>query len=123
MRVGIIRCLSHAKNCPGTGCFRAINENEGEFNEGDNIELVGFTTCGGCPVDNTKENLNEIELLLNHGAGVIHISTCATILCPFINKISEAIKEAHPNIKLINGTHSGQLGWEKIKDQYPRVIE
>ncbi len=110
MRVGIIRCLSRAKNCPGTGCFRVINENEGEFNKWDNVELVGFTTCGGCPVDNMKENLDEIELLLNHGAEVIYISNCATTLCPFIDKIIEAIKEAHPNIKLIIGTHSGKIG-------------
>ena len=123
MRVGIIRCSSHAKNCPGTGCFRAIHENEGAFNKYDNVELVGFTTCGGCPVDNTKENLNEIELLLDHGAEAIHISTCATLLCPFVNNLGKAIIEAHPNIKLLFGTHSGKLGWNKIKDQYTRVIE
>jgi predicted metal-binding protein len=124
MRVGIIRCESRAINCPGTGCFRAINEKEGSFNKYDNdIELVGFTTCGGCPVDNTNKNLNEIEILLNHGAEIIHFSNCFLSNCPFTTKIKESIKETHPDIKLSYRTHSDKLSWVKIKDQYPRVIE
>lgn len=122
MRVGIVRCLSHSHNCPATACFRAIIEKEGSFANYGDVELVGITTCGGCPVDNTKSNLEEVELLLNRGAEAIHLSTCFVSLCPFKEKLKEDVQKAHPDLKVVMGTHSNRLSWPNIKDQYPRTV-
>ncbi|MFQ6074922.1 MAG: hypothetical protein ACE5Z5_02140 [Candidatus Bathyarchaeia archaeon] len=35
---------------------------------------------------------------------------------------SEAIHQAHPTLRLVMGTHSSNLGWSRIRDQYPRVV-
>jgi len=122
MRVGIIRCLSNARRCPATSCLRAISEKEGNFSDYGDVELVGITTCGGCPAGDTKTNLEEVELLLNRGAEAIHISNCAVSLCPFLSKLKEDIQKAHPGLKLVIGTHSNRLAWAGIKDQYPRAV-
>lgn len=122
MRIGIIRCLAQAQNCPGTGCFRAVKEKEGQFANYDNVELVGFTTCGGCPLYDSKTLLEEVELLLNRGAEVIHMSACTMSRCSYKDKMEEVVQRAYPNLKIIKGTHSTKLGWENIKDQYSRVI-
>lgn len=53
MRLGIIRCQQTEDFCPGNGCFKAVKKRKGVF-EGSNeeIEIIGFTTCGGCPGKN-----------------------------------------------------------------------
>lgn len=50
MKVGIIRCMQTEDYCPGSADFKVMREHTGAFGdaEGD-IELVGFTNCGGCP--------------------------------------------------------------------------
>ncbi len=50
MKVGIIRCMQTEDYCPGTTDFKAIREKTGVF-EGveEEIELIGFINCGGCP--------------------------------------------------------------------------
>ena len=50
MRVGIIRCMQTEDFCPGTTDFKMIQEKRGAF-EGieEDIEIVGFINCGGCP--------------------------------------------------------------------------
>lgn len=50
MKVGIIRCMQTEDYCPGTVDFKMIREKKGAF-EGINedIEIVGFINCGGCP--------------------------------------------------------------------------
>ena len=49
MKLGIIRCMQTEDYCPGTTDFKAIKNKIGAFTGEDNIELVGFTNCGGCP--------------------------------------------------------------------------
>jgi predicted metal-binding protein len=121
-KVGIIRCLSNARRCPATGCLKVIKEKEGNFKDYGDIELVGITTCSGCPAGDTKTDLEEVELLLNRGAEVIHTSNCAVSLRPFLSKLNEDIQKAHPSPKLVTGTHSNRLAWAGIRDQYPRVV-
>ena len=60
MKVGIIRCMQTEDYCPGTTDFKAIRERTGVFEgiEGE-IELIGFTNCGGCP--GKKVNCSEEE--------------------------------------------------------------
>lgn len=53
MKVGIIRCQQTEDYCPGTTDFKMIREHKGAF-EGieEDIEIVGFINCGGCPAKN-----------------------------------------------------------------------
>jgi predicted metal-binding protein len=50
MKVGIIRCMQTEDYCPGSTDFKIIREKAGAF-EGidEDIEIVGFISCGGCP--------------------------------------------------------------------------
>ena len=44
MKLGIIRCMQTEDYCPGAGCFKAIREHGGSFeNIDEGIEIVGFT--------------------------------------------------------------------------------
>jgi hypothetical protein len=49
-KIEIIICDRY-RNCGGDKCLRALNNRDGAFSiyEGQKIELVGYTTCGGCP--------------------------------------------------------------------------
>ena len=50
MKLGIIRCMQTEDFCPGTGDFKAIRNKTGVFAAvKEEIELVGFANCGGCP--------------------------------------------------------------------------
>ena len=52
MKVGIIRCMQTEDYCPGSVDFAAIRNRKGAFSHVDaneNIEVVGFVSCGGCP--------------------------------------------------------------------------
>jgi len=48
IRIGIIICGRY-QTCAGGKCFRALRERKGAFEAyaGSNVEVVGFTTCGG----------------------------------------------------------------------------
>ena len=49
MKVGIIRCMQTEDYCPGTTDFKMVQEHKGAFESQEDIEIVGFTNCGGCP--------------------------------------------------------------------------
>ena len=49
MKVGIIRCMQTEDYCPGSTCFQMIREQKGAFAGQEDIEIVGFINCGGCP--------------------------------------------------------------------------
>ena len=49
MKLGIIRCMHTEDCCPGSRDFRTIRERKGAFMGEDDIQLVGFINCGGCP--------------------------------------------------------------------------
>ena len=69
MKVGIIRCMQTEDFCPGTTDFRMIREKKGAF-EGveEDIEIIGFINCGGCPGKNAVLRARE---LVNRGADSI----------------------------------------------------
>jgi len=50
VKVGIIICDRY-NTCAGGKCFRSAQNREGAFSayKGMEIEIAGFTTCGGCP--------------------------------------------------------------------------
>jgi len=106
MKVGIIRCLAHSKKCPGTNCFKAIREKEGKFNQYDKVELVGFTTCGGCLLEDNQSLFDEVDLLVMRGAETIHLSSCLVIRCPYLEKIRELINKNYPKLNIVVETHT-----------------
>ena len=110
MKVGIIRCMQTEDYCPGTADFRALREKTGAFAglDGD-LELVGFTSCGGCP--GKKAALRARELA-KRGAQVIALASCIQkgtpigYPCPFAKKMKELIAaDLGEGIRLLDYTH------------------
>lgn len=74
MKIGIIRCLQTEDYCPGTTDFKVIKERKGAF-EGteEEIEIVGFINCGGCPA---KKAVLRARELVKRGADTIVFASC-----------------------------------------------
>lgn len=110
MRVGIIRCNERSNSCAGYRCFPAIRNRTDAFKGYDNIELIGFETCGGCG-RNTADKIVERALRLRENkAEVIHLACCLLAFCPFKDMYETAIKEK-VGLPIIEGTH-------KLDDKY-----
>ncbi len=112
MKVAIIACQKMIEaGCPGkeacVSCFKAINEKSGAFERYSNVELVAFTSCGGCP---GKRFGSRVKLLKNAvGAEAIHIANCTFLepKCPYINfeEMSKCLME-ELEIPIVFGTHT-----------------
>lgn len=72
-KIGIIICDRY-HTCAGGKCLRALRERAGAFAAyaGQDVELVGFTTCGGCPGGNIEYAPEEMQ---KNGAEVVHLAT------------------------------------------------
>lgn len=110
MKVGLIRCLQTEDMCPGTTCFKVIAIKKLAF-EGieEDIEVVGLTTCGGCP---GKRAVTRAAEMVNRGADTIVIASCISrgnpigFTCPHYEQMKAAIiKKVGEEIKLIDYTH------------------
>lgn len=112
MKVGIIRCMQKEDFCPGTADFKAIRERKGVFSdvpEDENIEIVGFCNCGGCP---GKKSVLRARKLVEAGADTIAFASCIQkgtpigYPCPFAKKMQEVItKNIGDGIKILQHTH------------------
>jgi len=106
MKIGIIICDRY-RLCAGGKCFRSLQNREGAFSiymETEKLELVGYTTCGGCPGGNIEYAPAEMA---KNGAQVIHLATGLVVgypPCPYINHFREFIK-AQYGMKVVVGTH------------------
>ena len=60
--------------CPGTADFKAVRNKTGVF-EGvqEEIELIGFANCGGCPA---KKSILRARELVKRGADTIALASC-----------------------------------------------
>jgi predicted metal-binding protein len=68
------------------------------------IELVGYTTCDGCPGGNIEYAPTE---MIKNGAEVIHLATGFLVgypPCPHIQHFKEFIPEKY-GVKVVLGTH------------------
>jgi len=104
-RIGIIICNRY-RRCAGGKCFRALKEREGAFSiYGDGeVELVGYTTCDGCPGGNVEYAGDE---MVANGVDVIHLATGLIVgypPCPSIDTFRKFLKERH-GVKVVVGTH------------------
>jgi len=105
-RIGIIICDRY-RNCAGGKCFRALYQREGAFDiydQDEEVELVGYTSCGGCPGGNIEYAPEELK---KNGAEVIHLATGFIVgypPCPYIDHFRKFIKEKY-QMKVVVGTH------------------
>jgi predicted metal-binding protein len=93
-KVGIIRCQQTEDLCPGTTCFKVAKDGKAAFSDMGEVEVVGFTSCGGCP---GKRAVNRAKLMVDRGAEVIVLASCIVkgtpigFPCPHAEKMKEAI--------------------------------
>ena len=105
-RIGIIICDRY-RSCGGGKCFRALRERVGAFSRypaTDTVEVVGYTSCGGCPGGNVEDVPAEF---VRNGAEVIHLATGLVVgypPCPSITHFKAYI-EARFGIPVVIGTH------------------
>jgi len=105
-KIGIIICDRY-RSCAGGKCFRALSNREGAFDiydKDEEVELVGYTSCGGCPGGNIEYAPEE---MINNGAEVIHLATGFVVgypPCPYIEQFKSVIKEKF-GLKVVVGTH------------------
>jgi len=71
-RIGIIICHRY-HTCAGGKCLRSLRNREGAFARyrDEEVELVGYATCGGCPGGNVEYAPAEMK---KNGAEVIHLA-------------------------------------------------
>ena len=106
MKIGIIICDRY-RNCAGGKCLRAMRNREGAFDiysKDEPLEIVGFTSCGGCPGGNVEYTAEE---MIKNGAEVIHLATGLVVgypPCPRISHFKNFIEEKYKT-KVIIGTH------------------
>lgn len=106
MKVGIIICDRY-KNCAGGKCFRAMQNREGAFDiysKNEPLEIVGYTSCGGCPGGNIEYSPEE---MIKNGAKAIHFATGFVVgypPCPYITHFKEFIENKY-KIPVVIGTH------------------
>lgn len=106
MKIGIIICDRY-RSCAGGKCFRAAHERAGAFSvydEDEPLEVVGFTTCGGCPGGNIEYAPEE---MIRNGVEAIHLATGLVVgypPCPWTGYFKEFI-EARYDIPVVVGTH------------------
>ena len=104
-KIGIIICDRY-RRCAGGKCLRAMREREGAFSiyADTEIELVGYTTCDGCPGGNIEYAGEE---MVKNGVQVIHLATGLVVgypPCPYIDTFTEFLKKRF-NINVVIGTH------------------
>lgn len=105
IKIGIIICDRY-RSCAGGKCFRALHNRQGAFSiyKDKKIELVGFTTCGGCPGGNVEYAPAEMK---KNGAQVIHLATGLIVgypPCPYIAHFRNFIT-THYGMDVVMGTH------------------
>lgn len=105
LKIGIIICDRY-KSCAGGKCFRSIKERAGAFDiyKDKEVELVGYTSCGGCPGGNIEYAPEE---LAKNGAQVIHFATGMVVgypPCPYIEHFKKFIETKY-GLKVVVGTH------------------
>ncbi|MFA5010779.1 MAG: CGGC domain-containing protein [Ignavibacteria bacterium] len=105
INIGIIICDRY-KSCAGGKCFRAIKERSGAFDlyADKDVEVVGYTSCGGCPGGNIENSMEELK---KNQVDVIHFATGMLVgypPCPNINYFKSFVENKH-GLKVVVGTH------------------
>jgi predicted metal-binding protein len=106
VKIGIIICDRY-RSCAGGKCFRAVAERSGAFSRYPAdmpLEVVGFTSCGGCPGGNVEYAPEE---MIRNGAETIHLATGLVVgypPCPWTGDFREFV-ETRYGVSVVIGTH------------------
>jgi predicted metal-binding protein len=116
VRVGMIMCNRY-HTCAAGKCLRALRNREGAFSiyAGKEAELVGCTTCGGCPGGNIEYAPAEMK---KNGVTVIHLATGMLVgypPCARIDYFRRFIWKQY-GIPVVVGTHPIPQKYFKIHD-------
>lgn len=105
IKIGIITCHRYS-SCAGGKCFRAMRDREGAFSiyADVEVELVGFTSCNGCPGGNVEYAGDE---MIKNGVDVIHLATGMVVGYPPCRSITtfKDFLEKRYGVKVVVGTH------------------
>ena len=90
----------------GGKCLRSLHNRQGAFDryEGQEVELAGFTTCGGCPGGNIEYAPEEMK---KNGVTHVHFATGFLVgypPCPYMEHFKNFIMEKY-GMKVVFGTH------------------
>lgn len=105
-KIGIIICDRYS-TCAGGKCLRALRNREGAFSiysPDKDVELVGYTTCGGCPGGNVEYAIDEMK---DNLADTVHLATGFVVgypPCPYLSYFRDFIKEKF-GLSVVIGTH------------------
>lgn len=105
VKIGIIICNRY-RTCAGGKCMRSLKKRGGAFSiyRGKEVELVGYTTCDGCPGGNVEYAPAEMK---KNGAQVIHFATGLLVgypPCPYLFHFRDFIKQKY-GLEVVMGTH------------------
>ncbi len=120
MKIGIIICERY-KSCGGGKCFRAVRERRGAFSvysADQPLEVVGYSTCGGCPGGNVEDVPAEMK---KNGAEAIHLATGLVVgypPCPYIAQFKAFIETAY-GLRVIVGTHPVPQKYADVHGKLP----
>lgn len=123
MKIGIITCDRY-RACAGGKCFRSVRERAGGFARyplDEPLEIVGFTSCGGCPGGNVEYAPEE---MLKNGAEVIHLATGFVVgypPCPSTEYYRDFI-EARYGVPVVVGTHPIPEKYRAVHEKLPSWV-
>lgn len=105
-KVGIIICHRY-QACSGGKCLRSLRNREGAFARyhDEEVEPVGYTTCGGCPGSNVEYAPAEMK---RNGAELVHFATGLVVgypPCPHQEALCEFIPTKY-GLEVVIGTHA-----------------
>ncbi len=119
-RIGVIICDRY-RSCGGGKCFRALRERQGGFSiypADEPVEIVGFSSCGGCPGGNIEYVPEEMK---KNGAEAIHLATGFVVgypPCPYIRDFKVFI-ETKFGISVVVGTHPVPMKYLQAHQSLP----
>jgi predicted metal-binding protein len=128
MKVGIIICDRY-RSCGGGKCFRAARRREGAFASypaDEPLEIVGYSTCGGCPGGNIEYVPEE---MVRNGAQAIHLATGLVVgypPCPHLDYFIDFIPRrfgvpvevgTHPIPEKYRQMHRRLPSWSLVRAQ------
>jgi len=120
MKIGIIICDRY-RTCGAGKCLRAIRERAGAFSRypaDEPLELVGFSTCAGCPGGNVEYVPEE---MIKNGAEAIHLATGLVVgypPCPYIDDF-RAFVERRYGVPVVVGTHPAPEKYCRVHRDLP----
>ena len=105
-KIGIIICDRY-RLCAGGKCLRSLKNREGAFSiyaKDEQVEVVGYATCGGCPGGNVEYTPEE---MIKNGVQKIHFATGMIVgypPCPRIQYFHDFITSKY-GVDVVFGTH------------------